>query len=166
MKGGGPGGPVHRCMPGVGAVGAVKYEGLPTPVEPTFYLPFRQNTDTAQFVVVRAASDPRALATAVRGAVAALDKELPVANVKTMDELMTESVAPPRFRTTLVAVFALIGLVLAAIGIYGVMAYAVSERTHEIGIRAALGADRADVLRVVLRETAVLAAAGGGAWPA
>src|SRR2546430_12146857 len=108
MKGGGPGGPVHRCMPGVGAVGAVKYEGLATRVEPTFYLPFRQNTNTAQFVVARTASDPRALATAVRGAVAALDKELPVANVKTMDELMTESEPPPRFRTTLVAAFALV----------------------------------------------------------
>jgi len=85
---------------------------------------------------------------------------LPVANVKTMDELMTESVAPPRFRTTLVAVFALIGLVLAAIGIYGVMAYAVSERTHELGVRLALGATSGDVLRLVFGEAIALATIG------
>src|SRR5439155_1676914 len=81
---------------------------------------------------------------------------VPIARVSTMEELMAESVAPPRFRTTLVAVFAAIGLLLAAVGIYGVMAYAVGERTHEIGIRAALGADRAAVLRLVLGEAAVL----------
>ena len=160
IKDGGPERPDNPWMTVVGVVGDVKYDGLATPVEPTFYLPFRQNTNTAQFVVVRTASDPRALATAVRGAVAALDKELPVANVKTMDELMTESVAPPRFRTMLVAVFALIGLVLAAIGIYGVMAYAVSERTHELGVRLALGATSGDVLRLVFGEAIALATIG------
>ena len=72
-----------------------------------------------------------------------------------MDELMTASVAPPKFRTVLVTIFALVGLLLAAIGIYGVMAYAVTERTHELGVRIALGADRGDVMRLVLGEAIV-----------
>jgi putative ABC transport system permease protein len=160
IKDGGPERPNNPWMRIVGVVGDVKYDGLATPVDPTFYLPFRQNTTTAQFVVVRTASDPRALANSVRAAVAALDKDLPVANVKTMDDLMTEAVGPPRFRTTLVAVFAAIGLLLAATGIYGVMAYAVSERTHELGVRLALGATSGDVLRLVFGEAIALAAIG------
>src|SRR5262245_7022252 len=80
--------------------------------------------------------------------------------MRTMDEFMTESVAPPRFRTLLVTLFAIVGVLLAAIGIYGVMAYAVAERTHELGVRIALGADRASVLRLVLGESMVLAAIG------
>ena len=82
-----------------------------------------------------------------------------------MDELMTASVAPPKFRTVLVTIFAFVGLLLAAIGIYGVMAYAVTERTHELGVRIALGADRGDVLRLVLGEAIALAAAGVAAGP-
>jgi len=77
-----------------------------------------------------------------------------------MDELMTEAVAPPRFRTILVSMFAVVGVLLAAIGIYGVMAYAVTERTHELGVRIALGANRGDVLRIVLGEAAWLAGWG------
>jgi ABC-type antimicrobial peptide transport system permease subunit len=144
----------------VGVVGDVKYSGLDAAPEPTYYLPFHQNTWNGQYVVVRAATDPRSLATAIRGVVASLDKDIPVALMKTMDELMIESVAPPRFRTTLVALFAVVGVLLAAIGIYGVMSYAVAERTHELGVRIALGADRASVLRLVLGESVALAAIG------
>jgi putative ABC transport system permease protein len=80
--------------------------------------------------------------------------------VRTMDQLLTASVAPPTFRTVLVSMFALVGLLLAAIGLYGVISYAVTERTHELGVRIALGADRADVVRLVLGEALMMAGAG------
>jgi putative ABC transport system permease protein len=92
--------------------------------------------------------------------VRSVDKDLTFARVWSMDELMALSVAPPRFRTTLVSVFAIAGLLLAAIGIYGVMAYAVTERTRELGLRIALGASTRDLLRLVLGEAVALAAAG------
>jgi putative ABC transport system permease protein len=160
LKVGGPERPKNSWMEVVGVVGDIKYSGLDAAPEPTFYMPYRQNPWNDQFVVVRSVSDPAALASAMREAVAALDKDVPVARLRTMDELMTASVAPPKFRTVLVTIFALVGLLLAAIGIYGVMAYAVAERTHELGVRIALGADRSAVLRLVLRETIVLAAIG------
>ena len=162
LKNGGPERPDNQWMTIVGVVGDVNYSGLDTAPAPTVYFPFRQTADTGQYVVVRTAGDPRTLASAAREIVAALDKDLPVANLHTMDDLMAASVAAPRFRTTLVAIFAAVGLLLAAIGIYGVMSYAVTERTHEIGVRAALGAGRADVLRLVLGETLLLAALGVG----
>ena len=124
------------------------------------------SSDLGQNVVVRAITspgspgDPGTLVNIVREIVATLDKDIPVTAVHTMDELIVASTAPPRFRTALVTVFALVGLLLAAPGIYGVMAYAVAERTHELGVRIALGADRASVLRLVLGEAAALAAAG------
>ena len=157
-----PIGPKNPWLEVVGVVGDIKYSGLDAAPEPTYYMPYRQNPWNDQFVVVRAASDPAALASAAREAVAALDKDVPVARLRTMDELMTASVAPPKFRTVLVTIFALVGLLLAAIGIYGVMAFAVAERTHELGVRIALGADRSAVLRLVLGETIALAAIGIG----
>ena len=163
LKNGGPErpiGPNNSWNTIVGVVGDINYSGLDAPPEPAVYFPFRQATSNNQYIVVRTAMDPRSLAPAVRAVVADLDKDLPVANLRTMDELMTESVAPPRFRTILVSMFAAVGLLLAAIGIYGVMAYAVTERTHELGVRIALGADRGDVLRIVLGEAAWLAACG------
>jgi putative ABC transport system permease protein len=165
LKDGGPErpiGPNNPWMTIVGVVGDVSYSGLDAPPEPTVYYPFKQATITTQYVVVRTAGDPRTAGAAARDIVASLDKDLPVANMSTMDDLMTTSVASPRFRTTLVAIFAAVGLLLAAIGIYGVMSYAVTERTHEIGVRAALGADRRDLLRLVLGEAIALAAVGVG----
>ncbi len=160
LKNGGPERPNNTWNTIVGVVGNINYSGLDAPPEPAVYFPFRQATNNNQFVVVRTAGDPRALIQAARGVVTNLDKNLPVANLRTMDELMTASVAPPRFRTILVSMFAVVGLLLSAIGIYGVMAYAVTERTHELGVRIALGADRGDVLRIVLGEAAWLAACG------
>jgi putative ABC transport system permease protein len=109
---------------------------------------------------VRTAADAAAVGAAARQAVAALDKDVPLSNLRTMDELMTASVAPPKFRTVLVAMFAFVGLLLAAVGLYGVISYAVSERTHELGVRIALGADRGDVVRLVLTEAMLMAGAG------
>jgi len=169
LKIGGPERPTNQWMTIVGVVGDVTYSGLAAAPEPTVYLPFRQASSETMYVVVRTIGDPHALAAPIRGVVSGLDKDIPIARLSTMDELMAQSVAPPRFRTTLVGIFAAIGLLLAAIGIYGVMAYAVTERTHEIGVRAALGADPGDLLRLVLGEAVVLASCGvaaglAGAW--
>jgi putative ABC transport system permease protein len=155
-----PIGPNNPWMTVVGVAGDVKYSGLDAAPEPAYYLPYRQNPWRRQFVVVRTVTDPATVASAVRGIVDSLDRNVPVGRMRTMGQLMQESVAPPKFRTVLVTLFAMVGLLLAAIGIYGVMAYAVAERTHELGVRIALGADRTDVVRLVLGEAIVLAAIG------
>ena len=163
LKNGGPErpiGPTISWMEVVGVVGDIKYSGLDVAPEPTYYMPYRQNPWNDQFVVVRAVSDPASLASAAREAVAALDKDAGGAAANDGRADGDGSVAPPKFRTVLVTIFALVGLLLAAIGIYGVMAYAVAERTHELGVRIALGADRSAVLRLVLGEAIVLAAIG------
>jgi len=160
LKQGGAARPNNPWMEIVGVVGDVKYSGLNAPPEPAFYLADRQQPFIRRFVMVRTAADPRSALNSIRAAVSALDRDVPVARLYTIDQLMNESVAAPRFRTTLVTVFAILGLVLAAIGIYGVMAYTVSERARELGVRVALGATTRDVMRMVLAEAFALAAAG------
>ncbi len=160
LKQGGADRPDNPWMEIVGVVGDVKYSGLNAPPEPAFYLADRQQPFVRRFVIVRTAADPRSALASIRAAVAALDRDVPVARLYTIDELMNESVAAPRFRTMLVTLFAIVGLVLAAIGIYGVMAYTVSERARELGVRVALGATPGDVMRMVLVEAFALAAAG------
>ena len=160
LKEGGAERPNNPWMEIVGVVGDVKYSGLNAPPEPAFYLPDRQQPLIRRFVIVRTAADPRSALNSIRAAVSALDRDVPVARLYTIDQLMNESVAAPRFRTTLVTVFAILGVVLAAIGIYGVMAYTVSERARELGVRLALGATTHDLMRMVLAEALAIAAAG------
>jgi putative ABC transport system permease protein len=114
----------------------------------------------ALYLAVRTTATPEIAIAAVRNEVAAIDPDQPIANVMTMDDRISQSVAPRRFNMFLFGLFAVLGLVLAAIGIYGIMSFSVSQRTQEIGIRMALGANRGDVLRLIMKNGFVLALIG------
>ena len=157
---GGPERPKNGWMRVVGIVGDVKYSGLAEPPDPAFYLPFRQQSWSGQFVVVRTAVPPASVIAPVRDAVWSIDRELPIARIRTMDQMLGEASADSRFRAYLLGAFGALGLVLAVIGVYGVMAYAVAQRARELGVRAALGARPKDLVALVVRDAGLLAAAG------
>jgi putative ABC transport system permease protein len=159
---GGPERPNNQWMRIIGVVGDVKYDGLAVAPEPAYYLPFRQHSWSSQFVVIRTSGEPGTAAESVRQSVWSIDRDLPLARVRTMSQLIARASAESRFRTFVLASFGVLGLVLALVGVYGVMSYTVSQRLPELGIRAALGARRTDLLSLVLKDAAGMSAIGVG----
>ncbi len=144
----------------IGVVGDVKHSGLDAKPEPAYYMPLAQSAWRSTYLVVRGQMNPVNLLPAIREQIWELDKDIPIAKLATMDQLLVESVAVPRFRTLLLGVFAALALVLASVGTYGVVSYSVTRRTHEIGIRMALGAKGREVMALVIRQGMVLALLG------
>ena len=143
-----------------GVLGDVRNASLAADVSPEIYIPFAQLPWPTMNLVVRTTGDPRGLISAVRARVLALDRDQPVTAVRSMDEVLESAAAQPRFTASLLGALSGIALLLAVVGIYGVISYSVAERTQEMGIRMALGAERADILRLVLRQGLLLALAG------
>jgi putative ABC transport system permease protein len=154
-------GPNSEKLQIVGVIGNVHHVALEKSPRPEIYLPFTQAQWPSMFIAVRGAiSNPLSLLPAVQSAVWSVDRNVPLANPRTMEDVLAHSVLRRKFAMLLLSIFAGIATLLAAIGLYGVISYSVAQRTKEIGIRMALGGQRGDMLRMVLRQSGILVALG------
>jgi putative ABC transport system permease protein len=144
----------------VGVAGGVKRSGIEPDPKPTIYFHYRQWLDANVYLAVRTAGDPAAMIRTVTGVVHAIDRDQPVFHVRTMDQIIDEAAAPRRMTLVLLVIFAVVAVALASLGIYGVMSYTVGQRTHEIGIRMAMGAEKRAVMRLVVGHGMLWAVAG------
>jgi len=153
----------------VGVVGSVRHRARGEEPKPEMFVPYSQVPAPNLNVAARTQVEPASFAATLRRAVTAIDANLPLFEVRTMEERLFESVAQPRFRTALLGAFAALALVMAVVGLYAVMAVSVAQRTHELGIRIALGAQRRDVIRLVIGQGVKLVGIGiaiglAGSW--
>ena len=146
----------------VGVVGDMRHRGLEVEAKPEYYLPHPQGAYRDMILAVRSQQDPRSLTESIRREIHQLDPELPMARVRTLYAVVSDSIAPRRLSVVLLSAFAVIALVLSSVGIYGVMSFLVVQRTHEIGVRMALGAQRRDVLFLIVGRAARLVLLGAG----
>ena len=144
----------------IGVVGDVKAEGLSAPVIAESYVPYAQLPFAPMSVIIRSQEDPQPLVPALTKEVQSVDKDLPLLHIKMLDEYVGDSIADTRFQTILLGNFGLLAFLLTAVGLYGVISYAVAQRTREMGVRLALGADRDSILAMIIKSGVVLAGSG------
>jgi putative ABC transport system permease protein len=138
----------------------VKFGGLAASSEPAYYLPASQAPLGDMTLLVRTSTDPTSIVSAVRQAVWSIDPSQPISEIKTLEQIVSDSIAQPRLNMMLMLLFGVLALLLSAVGIYGLLSHAVTQRTQEMGIRMALGANVGDVLKLVLKQGMILALAG------